>query len=198
MRVLAVAAFVALSACSPEIRLGEKDGIPPVNGASEVALDTFHCGETISSDGFVVTSMKVDQGCELTFDRDLEVISAADYARLADLRGAGNLLKAVELEIRTLRFVDANTQEELDPQTQLRDATLSVNGQVVADRGTLTSLPKRVVLKGNVIQELRAQIEARKPAVLHTRAVVVVADEPPPPRRLRVEYSAQPTIVLGF
>ena len=45
--------------------------------------------------------------------------------------------------------------------------------------------------------ELKAKVDARQPASVHTTSVVVIPSSPPPPKQLKIDYDAQPTLVLG-
>lgn len=202
--VASVVAFVvaAVTACGPaEIRLGSKDGIPPVAGSVEVALDTLQCGDPIPAGDYQVTTKKVIGGCELSFDRDVTILKASDYSQLPDLMGASKLLQAVELNIAVLEFADTSTTPAtvLDPQTRITAVTFSVGGQVVvANKTALKSLPKTVSLTGQALSGLKAQFEKRVAVVAHATAVVVLPDSPALPKRLRLDYQAQPTLVLGL
>ena len=44
---------------------------------------------------------------------------------------------------------------------------------------------------------LKAAIDARKPASVRVRVVVVVPNSPAPPAKLKVDYDAQPAIIVG-
>ena len=85
----------------------------------------------------------------------------------------------------------------LDPVTQMKSAAFSVNGQLVGDKSTLSALPKTVTLQGMALSALKSKIDQRQPATVKATSVVVLPDSPPPPKKLRIEYDAQPTLVLG-
>lgn len=203
MHRLLVAPFVvALTACEPaEIRLGAKDGIPPVGGSVEIALDAAPCGEPISAGEYQVVTKKVLGGCELSFDRDVTILKTSDYEQVPDLMSAGNLLKAVELSITALEFTDTSTSPAtaLDPQTRITTVSFSVNSQVVVPNKTaLKALPRTVSLTGQALDDLKGQLERRVPVVAHATALVVLPDDPALPKKLRLDYRAQPTVVLGL
>lgn len=201
-RLFVASIVVVVAACGPaEVRLGSKDGIPPVAGSVEVPLDGVQCGEPIPAGDYQVTTKKVSGGCELSFDRDVTILKAADYSQLPDLMGSSRLLQAVELNLSVLEFSDTSTTPAtvLDPQTRITALTFSVGGQVVVPGKTaLKSLPKTFSLSGPVLNALKAQFEQRVPVVARAAAVVVLPDSPALPARLRLDYHAQPTLVLGL
>ena len=80
---------------------------------------------------------------------------------------------------------------------RIRSAAFSVNGQLIGDRSTLSALPKTVTLQGAALAPLKAKIDQRQPATVRASSVVVLPDSPPPPTKIRIEYDAQPTLVLG-
>ncbi len=195
--LFATAAF-SLLACGPaEVRVGASDGIPPVKGSSTVSLDNFTCGQPIPAGDYQVTTATVAAGCQLTFDHDVQVLTAADYQKIPALQGSSNLVQAVELQVTQLAFTDATTNTALDLNTQVVSATLSVNGQQVADKAALANLPTTVTLQGDALTELKAKVDARQPASVHATSVVVIPSSPPPPKQLKIDYDAQPTLVLG-
>ncbi len=184
--------------CGPaEVRLDETKGIPAVKGTADVQLDTLACGQPITSGPYTVSTRAVAGGCELSFDQDVEVLKASDYNSLPELQGASSLVQRVELTIKKLAFADATTGQPLDATTRITSATLSVNGQPVADKAALAALPKTVTLAGAALDPIKAKVEARQPATVRARCVVVVPDSPAPPAKLRIEYEAQPAIILG-
>lgn len=187
-----------LAACGPaEVRLDETRGIPPVKGTTEVQLDTFTCGQPITASDVTVTTKVVTGGCELSFDKDVEVVKASDYQTIPDLKGATNLVQRVELVVKKLAFVDAATNQPLDMATRITSASFAINGQVVADKAALTTLPRTVQLSGDALAQIKAKVDARQPASVRARCVMVIPTTPAPPARLRVDYEAQPAIILG-
>lgn len=201
LRLITLPAIVALTACNlvqPEIRIGAGQGIPSVSGTADFQLDNFVCdGKPIPAGAYTVTTKKVPDGCELGFDKDVEVVAAADYKRIPELSSATTLLQTVELKITQLAFIDATTNVALDPSTRIKSAAFTINGQLVGDKTTLGALPKTVTLQGAALSPLKSKIDQRQPATVRASSVVVVPDSPPPPKKMRIEYDAQPTLVLG-
>lgn len=202
LRPFILSAFV-FSGCNlgsfvqPEVRVGAAEGIPSISGSTEVALDAFVCGNPIPAGAYTVTTKKVTGGCELSFDKDVEIVNAGDYTKIPALGKATSLLTAVELKITKLAFTDVDANATLDPDTRINSATLSVNGQVVGDKSLLTALPKTVTLTGSALSELKSKIDARQPASVRASSVVVLPETPAPPKKLKIDYDSQPTLVLG-
>jgi hypothetical protein len=194
---LTVLALVGTSGCLPEIRIGANEGLPPIGGTTEVSTDGFVCGEPITTGAGSATTRKVPGGCELTLAEEIQVIDEPDYARISDLAGFSGLIEAVELQLTEFSFIDSTTDTPLDLATGVTSATLAINGQQVADKTTLMSLPQTLRLTGPGLQPLKDAIYQRQPASLQLSAVVVLPDEPAPPKGLRLQYQAQPTIVVG-
>jgi hypothetical protein len=180
-----------------EVRIDEARGVPSVTGSTSVSIPTnFTCGTTITAGAYTVNTKVVTGGCEFSFDQNVEVIKAADYTRLPELQGATNLVQRVELTVKKLDLTDG-AGVKLDLATRVTSANLSVNGQQVADKAALTNLPKVVTLSGAALTELKAKIDARQPASVKATCVVVLPDSPKPPDTLKVDYDAQPAIILG-
>ena len=188
---------LALAGCGPvEFRIDESKGVPSVKGSTEVDLGTFTCGQALPSGEGEVKTRVVPDGCEFTFDESIEVLKSSDYQGIGELSSASNLVQRVELNVKKLDFVDGNGTK-LSLQTQITSATLSFNGQQVADKAALASLPRVVSLEGNSLSTLKAQIDARQTAKVSVKAVAVLPNDPPPPAKLKIDYDAQPAIIIG-
>lgn len=194
----AVWVVLALTACGPvEVRIDETRGIPPVKGQTEITLSTtFTCGQTLPAGTKTVTTRAVTGGCEFTFDDSLEVIKASDYQDIGELKTASNLVQRVELTIQKLAFTDGSGAT-LDLATRVTSVVLSVNGQQVADKATISKLPAVVTLEGAALATLKAKVDARQPASVAVKAVAVLPDLPRPPDKLTIDYQAQPALILG-
>ena len=195
----AVLVAMALTACGPaEIRIDETKGVPPVKGDTEITISTnFTCGQAIPAGDKMVATRVVTGGCEFTFDDTLQVLTAADYEVIGDLKVSSNLVQRVELTIKKLAFVDAATGTALDLNTRVTSVVLSVNGQKVADKAAIASLPVVVRLEGAALTALKAKVDARQPASVAVKAVAVLPDMPRPPERLKIDYEAQPALIIG-
>lgn len=189
---------VGLAACGPvEVRIDETKGVPAVKGQTEISLASFTCGQPIATGTKSVATRVVAGGCEFTFDDTIEVLTANEYQDIGELKTAANLVQRIELTVKKLDFVDAATNTPLDISTRITSVVLTVNGQQVADKSTITSLPKVVTLEASALTSLKSKIDARQPASVGVKAVAVIPDTPAPPQRLKLDYEAQPAIVLG-
>ncbi|MFZ5441783.1 MAG: hypothetical protein ACOZQL_17400 [Myxococcota bacterium] len=196
-RVLAMCAM-ALAACGPvEVRIDETKGVPSVKGQTEVSLSSFTCGQPIAAGDKTVTTKMVTGGCEFTFDDTLEVLKASDYEQIGELKTASNLVQRVELSVKKLDFIDGTSGAKLDLSTRVTSATLSVNGQQVADKAQLASLPVVVTLSGAALAAIKSKVDARQPVSVAVKAVAVLPDTPKPPDKLKIDYEAQPAIIIG-
>lgn len=198
-RAVALAVTLGLSSCGPvELRIDETKGVPPVKGSTEVSLGAgFTCGQPITSGGKTVATQVVAGGCEFTFDDTIEVLSAGDYQAIPELKVSTNLVQRLELTVKRLAFTDGATMQALDLQTRVTSVVLQVNGQQVADKATIASLPAVVRLEGAALSALKAKVDARQAASVGVRAVAVIPSTPAPPERLKIDYEAQPAIVIG-
>ena len=195
---LAVLGFVICAGCLPDIRVGPKEGIKPVDGKIDFSFENFECGTPIPVDGFEAVTSKVAGGCQIELQRDVTVVSSSDYERVNDLNGAGNLIKAVELKINKLAFTDTDAGKQVDLATRITDVQLTVNGQRVADKAALLRLPRTVLLTGAALDQVKEQLDSKKPVTIRVAALLTVPLDPPPPKRLHVEFQAQPTLVIGL
>lgn len=184
--------------CGPvEVRIDETKGVPAVKGQTEVSLSSFTCGQPLTAGDKTVATKVVAGGCEFTFDDSLEVLKTSDYEQIGELKSASNLVQRVELQVKKLDFVDGTTGAKLDLSTRVTSATLSVNGQQVADKAALGSLPVVVSLSGTALTAIKSKVDARQPVSVAVRAVAVLPDSPKPPDKLKVDYEAQPAIIIG-
>ena len=195
--VLAVVVF-SVTACGPvEVRIDETKGVPSVKGQTEISLSSFTCGQPIAAGNKTVATRVVPNGCEFTFDDSVDVLSPSDYEGIPELKTATNLVQRIELSINKLAFVDATTGMALDLSTRITSLVLFVNGQQVADKAALSKLPAVVKLSGTALTSLKAQIDARKTASVGIKSVAVIPTTPAPPDRLKLDYEAQPAIIVG-
>lgn len=192
------ASLSQLCACAaPEVRIGKDQGIPSISGSETVNLGSYTCGQPISNGEYTVTTTVKGSDCEFSFDKVVTVVTEADYQKIGELKLSSNLVQGVELEVKTLKFKDTSNGMSLDLNTYVKSASLKVDGQEVATKETLASLPKTVRLEGQALSNLKAKIDARQAATVRATAVMLVPMSPAPPASIDVEYDAQPTLVLG-
>lgn len=197
-RISAVLVVLALVGCGPvEVRIDETKGVPALKGDTEINLASYTCGQPIAAGTKSVATRVVPGGCEFTFDDTLDVLAPSDYSSIPELKTASNLVQRIELSVKKLAFVDAATGTALDLQTRITSVVLSVNGQQVADKAKLANLPFVVTLEGAALTALKAKIDARQTASVAVKAVAVIPDMPAPPARLKLDYEAQPAIIVG-
>ena len=187
-----------LTGCGPaEIRIDESRGVPAVQGSTTIALGTFTCGQPITAGSDTVSTRVVTGGCELSYDRDVPLLTAKEYGSIPELKGVANLVQRVELKLSKLAFTDGDSGAVIDTPTRITSVSMAVNGQLVADKSALSSLPRVISLQGDALTPLKAAVDARKPASVRVRVVVVVPDSPKPPAKLKVDYDAQPAVIVG-
>jgi len=198
LRALSAAVLlVSFTSCGPaEIRIDETKGVPPLEGRTEISLASYSCGQPIAAGSDTVQTRVVSGGCELSYDRDVPLLKTSDYRSIPELKGVSGVVQRVELTISKLAFTD-DGGAALDVETRLTSVALSINGQLVADKAALKTLPKVVSLQGEALAPLKAAVEARQAASVRVRVIVVVPDSPAPPAKLKVDYQAQPAVILG-
>jgi hypothetical protein len=175
-----LAVCIAVSACSaPEVTIGAADGVPAITGSSDFSLDQFTCGQMFTTqDGYTVTSVVSGSSCQISFDNVVTILKASDYQNIPELKGASNLVQSIDLDVKTLDFKDATTGMSLDLNSYIETATLTVNGQQVADKSTLAKLPVTVSLTGDALTPMKSQIDARSPATAHVVSTITVRLRP--------------------
>lgn len=197
LRRITLALAMALTACSAaELRIDETKGVPNLSGTQTVDLGTYTCGDTLPAGDYTVTTTKVTDGCQFSFDGNVQVLQASDYESIPEFKGAAYLVKRIELNLKKLDFTDGNGGV-LSLSTQVTSATLSINGQEVANKNGLANLPHTISLDGDSLSQLKTQIDNRAPASVRLKAVAVLPDSPPPPAKLGIAYDVQPAIILG-
>ncbi len=198
LTVLSVVSALSLFGCGPlEVRIGAGK-IPAVKGTVEAPIpDNFVCGADIPAGEYTVKSKASGDGCEFTFDNNVQVLKESDYASIPEFKGLTSLLQAVELKITKLAFIDGSTGTALDVATQVTSVSFKVNGQQVLDKASLTTLPKTVKLEGAALSSLKTAVDAKKAASVQVQCVVVLPNMPKPPSKLKLDYDAQPELVFG-
>jgi hypothetical protein len=194
---------LAFFGCGPvEIRVSKAEGVHSMNGSLSAHFNgtpAFTCGDTItgtdSSQSYVVTTAKVNGGCDFTFDQQVQVLAGADYETIKEFKDAVHFLNRVELNVTKMDFYD-DEGNRFDIETRLRDLQLWVNGQQLLDVDQIKSLPKTVVLTGDALKVIKDAVKNRKTCTAHVVAKVTVLDTTTP-TGIRCEYESQPTFVLS-
>ena len=197
LRRITLALAMVLTACSAaELRIDETKGVPSVSGNQSVDLGTYTCGDTLPAGDYTVVTTPVTGGCQFSVNGTVQELQASDYESIPEFKGAAYLVKRIELSINKLDFVDGSGAK-LSLDTQVTSATLKINGQQVATRSDLTSLPHVVSLDDDSLTSLKTAIDNRQPASVTVNAIAVLPDNPAPPSKLGVSYAVQPAIILG-
>lgn len=200
-------AFTMMAACSlfaceqisdvlPELTLGAEDGIPPVSGSTvfEVPQD-FKCGEPVVDPEmkYKITTTGTQEECTFTFDQDVPVLKASEYASRPELKGA-QLVKAVDIDVKKLAVKDGDGKE-LAP----KNLTGKAFGSQILTKEDLARTPpftKRV--EGEPLSALKQIVQNKQDIVIPIQVVVVVNISPTPPAKIALDFDAQPNLVFGF
>lgn len=191
---------LAMIGCGPvEVRVGKEQGAKALNGAvaARIPTTTFQCGDTVTASDttqtYTVVSRAVAGGCEFTFDQDVEVVKVADYDAIKEFKVALKYLHRVEVKLGRLEFFD-DSGAKFDPDTRIRDLSLSINGEQVLDTEALKHLPKIMNLQGDGLRVIKAAIKARQACSVHVTAKVTILDAATK-TGVRCEYESQPTYI---
>ena len=168
-------ALVVLCSCGSELKLGQTFGMSPIRGDTRLTLHTPPGCDT--------------QDCRVTFSRTVVIATKKDYAQF------NGLLKAVDLDVRTLTLIDEGRNVELTPLERIRSGAVIIASELALGREELATLPRTLRLEGASLDEVRAQIARGDPAMLPVRAELVIT--PPLPEKLLIRYDVQPVLVIG-
>lgn len=195
---------LSLVGCGPlEVRVGQAEGVKPINGALTASFDTtatttFKCGDTITGTDrgqtYTVVTKVVTGGCDFTFDQDVEVIGQADYAAIKELKEAVRFVKRVEIDLKRLELSDdKGVKFEL---SRVRELQLSVNGQQILDVDQLSSVPRTLQLSGDALKLIKDAVKNKQRCAVHVVAHVVVLNGTVP-SGTHCEYESQPTLIVS-
>ena len=172
--LIAVAALVVFSACGRELQLGTSTGLDPIRGETFAVLDDSVCTQA-SGD------------CRIGFERDVVIATKQSYVKIDGLVA---YVKAVDLQIRVITFIDGDDGTRVKPE-----GTVTIADTLRLDEASLAALPLTLRLEGDAFEPVRKQIEAGDPATLNVVADLVVRQ--PLPSYLVVRYDVQPVLILG-
>ena len=181
-----------------EYRIDENNDIPAIAGTVQTSFGVdFTCGDTVGDEPHTVTTKEVAGGCEIVFKDEYTLLTAQDYESISSLQSASNLLRRFELEVRKLSFIDDNSNEPMDLQTQFTSLVVQLNGQRLFDRSLLVKLPTTITLTGQIVRDTKKLMAQKQPVVYPMRFVAVIPDTTALPEKLRIEYQMQPAIIVG-
>lgn len=173
-RAFGALAAVVVSACGQELQLGSSTGLDPIAGETLAVLDDSVCGQSYGD-------------CRVHFERDVVIATKKSYVKLD---GLVSYVKAVDLDVRVLTFVDGDTAVKFVPE-----GTVTIAGELQLHREELMMLPQQLRIEGDTFEPVRKQILNGEPATLRVVADVVVPQ--PLPSYLVVRYDVQPSLIIG-
>ncbi len=195
-------ALAGMAACGPiEVRIDKADGVRPIKKSftANINSSNFKCGDTIvaedPSQEYVVTTQRVEGGCQFNFDQEVEVLSNADYESIKKFKGAVKYVNRVEIEVQRFDLSD-ETGDRFDIETRVRDLELWVNGARVLDRDQIGRLPATFVIQGEGLKAIKEAVKNRKTCTARIVAKVTILDKDRP-NTIRCDIEAQPTFVLS-
>lgn len=178
----------------PELTLGGEDGIPPVSGSTKFDLPAdFMCGDPIQDPQkkYTITTEGTDQECLFTFDQDVTVLKAEEYASRPELKGA-QLVKRVDLDVKKLGIAD-----EAGAAVQPKDLTGTAFGSTILTIDDLGKTPPFTKsIEGEPINQLKTTVQNKQDIIIPVRVQVLVVA--PVPKSLALDFDAQPNLVFGF
>jgi hypothetical protein len=203
---LTVVAACSLFACDqigdkisdvlPELTLGGEDGIPPVSGSTKIDVPAdFMCGNPIQDPQkkYTITTEGTDQECLFTFDQDVTVLKAEEYASRPELKGA-QLVKRVDIDVKKLGVAD-----QAGNPVQPKDLTGTAFGSTILTIDDLAKTPPFTKsIEGEPIAELKTLVQNKQDIVIPVRVQILVNMAPAPPTQIALDFDAQPNLVFGF
>ncbi len=199
-------AFTMVAACSlfacdqisdalPEYTLGKSDGIPPVSGSTSFAVpQDFKCGAPIADPNkkYTITTSGTDDACTFTFNQDVLVLAAEEYASRKELEGA-RLVKRVDIDVNKLGVRDG-AGADIVPK-DLNGKAFDTTIVTLEDLGKAVPFTKEI--EGAPIDHLKAAVANKQDIVIPIQVVVVV-NMTPKPATIALDFDAQPNLVFGF
>lgn len=173
-KVVGALALVVTCACGAELKLGSSTGLDPIAGETWTFLNDATCELSGGA-------------CRLTFERDVVIATRKSYVKLD---GLISYIKAVDLNVRVLEFIDGDEYTRVKPE-----GTVTIANALKLSQSELESLPQTLRLEGAAFEPVRQQIEAGQSATLHVVGDIVV--HPPLPSYLVIRYDVQPVMIIG-
>jgi hypothetical protein len=204
-------AFTMVAACSlfaceqlgdkisdvlPELTLSKEDGIPPVSGSTQFALpQDFKCGNPIvdPNNKYTITTSGDASACTFTFDQDVLVLEAAEYASRPELKGA-QFVKRVDIEVNKLGVTDG-ASKKVAP-TDLKGTAFGATILKLEDLAKAPPFTKSI--EGAPIDALKSTVQSKQDIVIPIRVVLVVNMVQTPLDNVALDFDAQPNLVFGF
>jgi hypothetical protein len=194
--------LVGVAACGPiEVRISKAQGVRPISRSftANINSSNFTCGDSIVGDDgvteYVVTSARVEGGCQFAFDQEVEVLNEADYEKIKEFKGAFKYANRVEIEMQKLDFYD-ETGDRFAIETRVRDIEFWLNGKQVLNREQIGNLPQTITVEGEALRTIKQAVKNRQRCTARIQAKVTVLDENKP-TSIRCEIEGQPSIILS-
>ena len=204
MKHLALIALLAAAACGPnEVRVSNAQGVHEINGTLTAAFTgyrgIFACGDTFTSTDehqrYTVTTVQTEAGCDFTFEQNVELLNAADYGIINELKDGLHFVERIELDLTRMSFYD--DQGERFALSRLADLQFSVNGQALLDLGGYGLLPRSNIFSGAALDGMKRDVQQRVPCAAHFVTHLLLLDDESRSTGVRLEYDAQPTFVVS-
>lgn len=187
-----------------EVRLDGENGIPALDGSSEiVGLDSLQCGEQRTDENglYEIVSEPVGDTCKIQLSGNFTVVREEDYNNIPALQeNTVSLVEAVEMEIRQLSFLDAETSQEFSAAAVFSTVDLLVDGSLLLAHAELVPLPHVLRLDGAIIDSMHDSLIAKVPVSVPVQIRIEIALDRLNnlPARLGINFEAQPSLVLGL
>jgi hypothetical protein len=185
-----------ISDALPEVTLGGKDGIPPVDGSTKIAVpQDFKCGTPIADPNkkYTITTTGTQEKCTFTFDQEVTALKASEYASRPELKGA-QLVKRVDMDVNKLAINDDKGQKI----TPLDLNGTAFGATILTMEDLARTPPFTKSIEGEPIDKLKSIVANKEDIVIPVQVVVVVSMSPAPPAAIALDYDAQPNLVFGF
>lgn len=179
----------------PELTLGKEDGIPPVNGSTSFDVpQDFMCGDPIVDPKmqYKITTTLEGETCVFTFDQEVPVMKAADYADHPELKGA-TFLSRVDMQVTKLGIQDGNGAA-ITPK-DMNGKAFGATILTMADLGKPVPFTKSI--EGAPLDKLKAIVANQQDIVIPVQ-VQVLMNVKEMPAQINLDYDAQPNLVFGF
>ncbi len=182
----------------PDIRLGKDEGIPPVAGSTTIAVpQDYKCGDPLTDPNakYEVTASGSQDACTFTFKQDVTALKSSDYSGHPELVGA-QVVNGIDLDVTKFAITDAATGMQ---PPGLQSVNGKAFGETILTKDDLAKKPPYTKsVEGPAVDALKDKISNEQDIVIPIEVVVVVALTPTPPAQLKLDFDAQPNLVIGF
>lgn len=182
----------------PDITLGKDEGIPPVAGSTTIDVpQNYTCGDPITDPGakYTVSSSGTQDACTFTFKQDVTALKSSDYSDRPELVGA-QAINGVNIDVTKFAITDPATGMQ---PTGLTSVDGKAFGETILTKDDLAKKPPFTKeIEGPAIDALKDKVSNKQDIVIPIEVVVVVALTPTPPAQLKLDFDAQPNLVIGF